>query len=267
MKVFQALGLAARDRKTGPMIGIECETEGRRLQTLGSDFWRTEADGSLRDGLEYVSRPLEPKEVKQALKSLNDWHEANKSHPNFSFRCSTHIHINVQDLEEQQLFSMIFLYMMYENVFMNYVHKERVGNRFCLRFQDAQALTYEVSNLLRRTKEENLKYGLRGLQQNTLKYAALNLYTLNKYGTLEFRALEGSKGVEHIDTWVQAIIRLRSVAMKFDSTEKLYEVFVADPEELANEIFGHAPDKFLLPGWKEQVEEGYSQNQAILMDL
>lgn len=267
MQVWETLDLAKNQRRTGPMLGIECEIEGKRLPMMQTQVWRSEIDGSLRDGMEYITCPLEPKGVVEALNGLFTYITDNGGKIEYSFRCSTHVHVNVQDLTEEQLMSMIFLYMMYENVFMNYVSDERVGNRFCLRFQDAQQLTYEVSRMFSRIREAGLRHAVLSLRQNDLKYAAMNMYTLRKYGTLEFRALEGTNDPERINTWVNAIVRLRSTAMKFASPEEAYNTFMDNPTALANKIFGHCPDKFLLPGWHQQVEEGYSQNLAVLMTL
>ena len=267
MKVYELMGLNRNEMKKGPLLGIECETEGARLNSLFNEYWTTEQDGSLRGGLEYVSVPLKLADVEKALNSLHASWEANKAQVKYSFRCSTHIHVNTQDMTENQLMSMIFLYMMYENVFMNLVAKERVGNRFCLRFQDAQNLTNEVAKMFRHIRANDGHGAFRNLRQDALKYAAFNLYTLRKYGTLEFRALEGTQDVAKITAWTKAIVRLRSTAMKWEDPVALYQAFLEDPTELANNIFGHATERFLLDGWQAQVEEGFSQNQAVLMSL
>lgn len=264
MKVYEALGLGAAEAKFGVQFGIECETEGRRLPNILTPFWNTEQDGSLRGGLEYVSKPLSAESVKPALSALFKEIKDEKGIPEYSFRCSTHIHVNVQDLDQEELFTMIFLYMMYENVFMNYVDAERVGNRFCLRFQDAGALITEFTKLVKNTRSYGLARAIRNLNQNTLKYAALNMYTLVTYGTLEFRALEGTNNVDKIHNWVIAIEKLRALSVALKTPQDAYAAFLHDPSGLAENIFGHASASFLKEGWHEQVEEAYSQSQAVL---
>lgn len=267
MKVHKVLGFGQGEMKTGVLLGLECETEGRRLPQIENAFWNTVPDGSLRNGLEYVSKPLKEAQLGTALTKLHKEITDRGGIFDYSFRCSTHVHINVQDLDHGQLMSMIFLYMMYENVFMNYVAEERVGNRFCLRFQDAQYLTNEVTRFFERTRQIGLDHAIAGLSQERLKYAGFNLYTLRKYGTLEFRALEGTNDRPKIVNWVKAIIALRTVAMDYNDPVALYNDFIADPTSFAEKLFGHAPDAFLKDGWREQVEEGYSQNLAVLMAL
>lgn len=263
MKIYEALGFDAPEHK-GPMLGIECETEGSRLEHLNNNVWRTEMDGSLRDGLEYVSFPLKPEQVKGAIVSLHKHIKDQGGKVRYSFRCSTHVHINVLDMSENEVMTMMFLYMMYENVFMNFVAPERVGNRFCLRFQDAQALTNELCRFFM-TAPGGLRGAIIGLHQENLKYAALNLYTLRKYGTLEFRALEGCSDEKRIHNWVTAIVKLREQAVKIGNPLAAYEKFIEDPQYFVDGIFMHDPASFLKEGWKNQVEEGFSQNQAVLM--
>lgn len=251
----------------GPKLGIECETEGRGLPVIANAFWRTEQDGSLRNGLEYVSAPIMPEKVVTAINNLIANQQKHGAVVDFSFRCSTHVHINVQDLNEKQLVNMIFLYALFENVFMNFVAKERVGNRFCLRFQDAGALTYEVAQFFRYALQERLAVGVHELNQNSLKYAAINLYTLRKYGTLEFRALEGCNDPQRIKKWIDAIVALRELAMNYDTPRALYEDFLERPHNMAMRLFGHARADFLKDGWKQQVEEAVSQNQILLASI
>lgn len=268
MFVWNALGLG--EPLNGPRLGIECETEGR-LPGDGPAGWRAERDGSLRDGMEYVTDgSIEPMGVKKAITQLHKHIKDAGGKVNYSFRCSTHVHCNVQDLTDWQVVNCIFSYMLFENVFMNYVAPGRVGNRFCLRFQDAQHLTMQVCRFIQNLNEygdHGLQHAIVGLRQENLKYAALNLYTLRKYGTLEFRALEGTDSPEKIDIWCQAIVRWRHNATRYGSPKELYESFIENPTAMAMEIFGHAPEAFLKPGWQNQVEEGYSQNLAVLMYL
>lgn len=272
MFVYQVLGLL--DPTVGVRFGIECETEGESLPNEVPHTWRAEHDGSLRNGMEYVTDgSIPPESVRLELKKLHKYLKDAGAVTEYSFRCSTHVHCNVQDLNEWQVVNCIFLYMLFENVFMNFVAPARVGNRFCLRFQDAQQLTHAVCRLVAICGNTDdfgnraFQHAVVGLRQETLKYAALNIYTLRKYGTLEFRALEGTNDVDRINTWCQAIKNWRNVATSFNSPKELYEAFLANPGEMAMNIFGHAPEAFLKPGWQNQVEEGYSQNLAVLMHL
>lgn len=247
----------------GPNVGIECETEGRGLFHIANDTWRSEIDGSLRNGMEYITAPLAPNDVAKAITELHKELRKGGARVEYSFRCSTHVHVNVTDMEMCQVLSMILLYGMYENVFMNYVDKTRVGNRFCLRFQDAGALTHEVAKFFATAFRDETE-AIVELNQNELKYGAINLYTLRKYGTLEFRALEGSSDPKHIHNWVKSLVKLREVAMQYEGPGKAFEAFANDPEGMAQEIFQSDPERFLKAGWKHQVEEAFSQNQLII---
>ena len=263
--VAELVGLG---KHNGILFGVECEVEGERLPYMlprGLPI-RVEMDGSLRGGLEYVfSKPLK-KEI--ALKSLSvlfsQFVEAN-SKLDYSFRTSTHVHVNVSDLEVKKVLNIIFLYTLVEDLFVHYCAEHRRGNRFCLRFKEAQHLYHILEQMIRYAqvgREENV---IDVLDQQVTKYAALNLYTLRKYGTLEFRSLEGTNNLEKISKWMDAIENLVTVAQKFDSISALHEAFFNDPEKIVDEIF--TDPEFKYDGWRAGVEESYSQSfHLVLVD-
>lgn len=260
MKVRDAIEVPGLE---GSVVGIECETEGDGLFPIATDDWRSEHDGSLRNGMEYITAPIPPERVKECIQELHKLIKKGKGKVSYSFRCSTHVHLNVTDLEQEQVLSMILLYGMYENVFMNYVDKSRVGNRFCLRFQDAGALVHEVAKFFSNVRKQD-QLAIHRLNQNELKYGAINLFTLRKYGTLEFRALEGTADADRISIWVNTLVKLREIACRYEGPQQAYEAFTNDPQGMAEELFSAAPEAFLKAGWKQQVEEAFSQNQIII---
>lgn len=272
MKIHECLGIR---EVVGVKFGLECETEGRGLPDTAPQTWNAVHDGSLRDGMEYVTAgTVTPENVSKELNKLHKYIRESNGEVKYSFRCSTHVHCNVTDLTEWQTMNCIFSYMLFENVFMNFVDKSRVGNRFCLRFQDAQQLTTQVCRMIEKIKiveaegsNMGMVHVMANLRQENLKYAALNLFTLKKYGTLEFRALEGTNDVAKINNWCIAIANWRKNAEEYANPRELFNAFMEDPEAMAMKIFGHAQEQFLKPGWKDQVEEGYSQNMSVLMYL
>lgn len=260
--------VVGRDKHNGILFGVECEVEGERLPDMlprGLPI-RVEIDGSLRGGLEYVfSKPLK-KEI--ALKSLSvlfsQFVEA-KSKLDYSFRTSTHVHVNVSDLQVKKVLNIVFLYTLVEDLFVHYCAEHRRGNRFCLRFKEAQHLYHILEQMIRYAQLGHEDNVINVLDQQVTKYAALNLYTLRKYGTLEFRSLEGTNNLEKISKWMDAIENLVTVAQKFDSIAALHEEFFNDPEKIVDEIFTNP--EFKYDGWRAGIEESYSQSfHLVLVD-
>lgn len=242
----------------GIQFGIECEVEGNRLpEVIPGGFWHIEHDGSLRGGLEYIfSKPMEKEKSINALKLLFKTFDQNKTVLDYSFRTSTHVHVNVGDLELNKVMNIVFLYTLVEDLFVQFCAEHRQGNRFCLRFKEANHLYGVVEKILRDYKAYGMDDAIANISQDQTKYGALNLYTLRKYGTLEFRSLEGTNDIDKITKWLTAIENIVNVGQRYESIADLHDNFFQDPEKIVDEIF---TNDFKFEGWKQSVEESYSQ--------
>lgn len=261
MALADILGLP---KHTGIKFGIECEVEGTRLPPYINDNINCIEDGSLRGGYEYVfTAPLTKNESIEQLNALFEKFKAARSILDYSFRTSTHVHVNVSDLSLRQINNIIFLYSIMEDLFVNFCNENRRGNRFALRFKEAANLYSTLRNLVAADHIGDQRSGLGRLNQNELKYSALNMYTLVKYGTLEFRSLEGTNDLAKISKWLDTIENLVNVAKSFKSMEELHETFLNDPESMVDAIFVH--NEFKFPGWRDSVELSFSQSYPIVL--
>lgn len=246
-------------RHTEGEVGIEIEAEGTDLpgNPLG---WVVEHDGSLRGpdknrtndlshACEYVlPAPVARDKVKEVLHNLEAAYEENDSQVANSYRCSTHVHINVQELHMNQVYNFIVLYAMFEEFLVQYCGEERVGNLFCLRFQDAEAV---IPALI-----YSARYGhFRHLGSDKLRYSALNVASMAKYGSLEFRAMRGTREMEEIETWVKLLLCLKDTAVKYERPQDLVaEMSVLGAEGLARKTFGDLVNNLPLEhDWEEIV--------------
>jgi len=213
----------------GCKFGIEIEMEGSSLprEVLG---FETKKDGSLRgESYEYVFN--HPKSLENSVKLLNNMETRLlecQSIVNYSFRTSTHVHMNVSDMETNHILNIIYLYLLLEDVFVKYAGRSREGNRFCLRLKDAEGF---LDALLYHFKYEDNLFELR---QENLKYASVNIAALRQYGSLEFRALAGTHSVEKIKPWLEALQNLRTFASEFENPLEIYNKYV----ENSNNLFG-----------------------------
>lgn len=192
-------------------IGIEIEMEGQNLQFLEHDHptWRVEHDGSLRgaETLEYVlKKPVEIGKVPKVLQVLME-NKNQKFIP--SDRCGVHVHINVQRMIFSEIMSFIILYMIWEKVLVNYCGESREGNMFCLRANDAQHI---IIRLIELQQAQNLNPILKRHRED--RYSALNLCSLHKFGSLEFRALKTPEDLLKIEDWVQILYRLKEKSLE-----------------------------------------------------
>lgn len=213
-------------RTVGAVLGLELEIEGSLPDRIPGDLWSVKQDGSLRGGLEYVfSRPLGSARAKEALEVLEEHFKTVKAEPSYSFRTSTHCHVNVSNLELDEVKAIVVLYYLFEDYYINFCAPSRRHNRFCLTMQDATGICHLVNQFL---TDERLPDNSRG------KYSALNLCTLGTFGTLEFRALEGTNDWNRVFTWIRAIMALRKAGKHFGSVQAIMK---ASPRELLDQMF------------------------------
>jgi hypothetical protein len=249
MTLRQILGL----HKTVGDFGIEIEVEGTE-KIVDDPRWKSDRDGSLRGAnREYIlHRPIPREDVRDALSCLAA--ELEYEPIDFSFRTSVHVHVNVQELTYVQLLNMIYTYLLIEEPLMTYCGKERKGNRFCLRLQDAEGML-ETFTMLFKGQENAL--GL--IPRDMVRYAAINIESVIKYGSLEFRAMRGNLDVEYITTWTEALYRIREFAKHVENPAQIYELFASeDPKSFLKRILGDVYHAFIYPKMVEEIQRSFS---------
>lgn len=183
--------------------GIEVEIENvnpntNSLPCLGP-MWQAVTDGSLRDnGIELVSVPLRPSGINNALAYLNAFFLAAPD-SRYSHRCSIHVHLGIANLTQDQLEILIALYLSVENAIFSVMFPDRMGNPFCFPLRDGD-ITAEFTR-----QQQNL-------QEDVCKYAALNLYHIRDYGTIEFRHHHGTKDIAALQKWLILLGELYTTA-------------------------------------------------------
>ena len=229
----------------GPRVGIELEYEHCKMDNVGASLvWRTDIDHSLRTGgLEFISMPLKEEQLHDSLVEVLAM--AKKCKAKVTPRCGLHVHVNATDMTWQQLYQFTTYYALLEPTMFNEMAPGREMSHFCVPTWTNTALTeymYADGQRLRNgirvpnTKTENWqkaamylaggpghsRYRLRML--STPKYAALNMASLKKFGTLEFRQAPSSLDIKFIERWTQLLLDIRRVSMTYnDATEIVRE--------------------------------------------
>lgn len=250
-KLFEILGLA----ETKGDVGLEIECEGERLVEVKDAFWRSEPDGSLRGhypeaSCEYIlKKPVPSDKVEACLKQLNKHLEESKL--NFSFRTSVHVHVNVQQLNVDQVMNMIYTYLLIEEPLVTFCGKVRKGNQFALRLSDAEGLLEGLSEIF---TTGQFYWGV-----DQYRYAGLNIEALTKYGSLEFRSMRGTLDVETLTTWTHTLINLREYACSKENPIAVYEEFVAlGAREFFNKVVGKYAGSYNYPRLTQEIQRNFS---------
>lgn len=260
-KVFRLRSLSEGD------VGIEIEVEGKRLpyDKVKRKYWRVESDGSLRgEGIDtacefVLAEPMSLVKAKEALSHLDEAYAANKSKVNDSPRAGVHVHVNCQRLTLLELYNFITAYLIFENCLVSFCGPDREGNLFCLRAKDAEYLIYSLCRAL-----ETGDYR-RTLSTDELRYASMNVRALGCYGSLEFRAMRGTRDMDRIALWAEMLVNLRDSAAKFQNpVEMIMESSEGGFEALAEKLFGeNASVIYSQPDWQAKAVEGMRRAQEV----
>ena len=241
-------------------IGIEIEAEGIHLPRAVKGFNRV-ADGSLRgSSCEYVF--ASPRSRDDFMDSLDELGKAYHSAGTVLFetyRTSSHVHINMQEESMTTVYNMLMLYMMFEEYLVKYCGEYREGNLFCLRIRDAEASFHEII-----LAAQNQSWA-RAFRTDDLRYGAVNVKALSTYGSLEFRAMRGTKDLSCIVVWVKLLLALKDAAKRYENPiEIIHDISMEGSRGLAEKVFGDLLPELPLAGdWDKVV----FQNMRELQDL
>lgn len=190
-------------------VGVEIEMEADRIPNSEyvSKHWRVEHDPSLRgESAEFVlKKPLAIKDLGAAFTELSAAMHIAKTSVRPTYRAGVHVHVNVQDLTPKQLITYIATYLMLEEVLITFCDKTRLGNHFCLRMSDASYSLDVITSAI-------LASNLSSLNTEDIRYASINITSLFKYGSIEFRALESTTDFNRIKTWAEILHHLKEFA-------------------------------------------------------
>lgn len=208
------------------LLGIEIEVENIDADlecesSLGHYFWSIKTDGSLRDcGKEFVSIPLEVGTIPYALQHLDKVFTDFDVEPNFTNRCSIHIHVNVLNMTIVEFLVFIFLYFIYEKHFFTIAGTKRESNIFCVPLNESDQIHNLLGNMKLISRMDCFTY-LETLCANWQKYNALNLACVfgnsivPGYGTVEFRHLYGTLDKKILSNWIKSICYLKHFSKQY----------------------------------------------------
>jgi hypothetical protein len=249
MKIREYYGM----RKVVGDVGVEIEMEGTDLPTHRMDLWHITTDGSLRgEAYEYVLRaPLPLDSLHKAFTELRGALSDRKSKVDEkSDRTSTHVHINCQELNRKEVTNFIILYIILEEVLLNFCGESRMSNLFCLPAKDAEFLIDQLE-LVSRTGNMAL------FRNDELRYASINVAALSKYGSLEFRGMRGTGDFDAIKLWVELLLQLRAKASEYDRPQDIIDSYSYGGEDaFVRGILGNMYDKFMSEDLKGKVYQG-----------
>lgn len=237
-------------------VGLEFEMEGKKLPLNFIRTWTAKAEGSLRDGgIEYVLRnPIPRIDVASALNTLANAFRKHNTEIKVSNRMSVHVHINTRDMTFKQWCTFLTLYGVFEHVLTEYAGDDRVGNLFCLRASDSDALIPHLVNILQAKDTRQL---LGRMMDNNYRYGACNVTASGVFGSLEFRAFHGVEDPNEILSWVKLLLAIKDASFSFQSpAEVLMTLSIRESKPFLIRTFGDLAKEFnSIKGLSDKIFE------------
>lgn len=195
-------------------IGVEHELEGVP-NPPSVDGWRTETDGSLRNnGIEYVfdgpagGAVAEARIAEFAKRIDGVGYIINE-------RTSTHVHIDFRDATVRDVARFVAVYCLLEDVLFQMCDKSRIDNPFCVPFRSSQRMLSAMRRMLERGS-----FDTRSISHE-LRYGALNLASLQRYGTVEVRMRETVIDPEELIFWCNIFLAIKQFVRSWTDVDPI----------------------------------------------
>lgn len=261
------------------LVGIEVELEGMGyfydyIEKGGIDlgFWRVITDGSLRDnGLEFVlSEPLSGHDLLETIslldKTITDFSKGRGKPPSVSERTSTHVHVDVRDMNFNQLTHYIILFIVFERSFFKAFGDggERANNNYCTPTHMSDKVQ-TLNTIL--TGGYGNKYDV---INHSSKYSSLNLKAIHKLGSLEARLHEATWKGSELTLWVNVLLSLKTYCLEneLSLTEFSSSISMEGFNTFISRLFNEDEaiiDKLTYPEMHTDILEGIRLAQDMLL--
>ena len=191
---------------------LEIELEDCPLSEFESSsmekYWEGVMDGSLKfNGAELrFKKALNGDDVLLALEELDKWVMNRKTLPYVEGnRGSTHVHINISDMNMVGLYNFVLLSYLCEPLLMSKCTADRNNNSFSM----TSSRTKDQMHILREISKGNLNFG-----SDYYKYRAIGLNSMYSKGSLEFRMFHASYDKEEVLSWINLIQEIKCAASR-----------------------------------------------------
>jgi hypothetical protein len=219
-------------------VGVEFEFEGVRADLPAEPwaaYWEAKLDRSLHDkGMEFVfKRPLFGADAIEAVVSLCKWASENKF--KVSLRTGLHVHVDVRDLSRVELSRLIVLFALFEKGVYRFVGHAREQNVFCMPWYQSDRMAQHALNI----GSEN--YDIRSASEALAneKYGGLNLDSLARFGSVEFRHAIATTDSDWVLSWINLCLSFKRAAQKLDASplQLIHSMSAVGVEGFAKRVF------------------------------
>lgn len=246
------------------LMGVELELENVHgdLRHRGVPYWETHHDESLRnDGLEFVFEG--PMYGGAALAAVDAFYAVPQDYTGGA-RTSTHVHVDASKLTVGALRAIIGLSYILEDALFSSVRAARKWCGYCMPLTE---MTHSRLRALLLSKDTPT-FTITGVRANANaeKYYGLNISSLLKHGTLEYRYFPGAPTKDELLSWMDYVTELTAAGLRLEDIEPLrgIESFEQLHNMLTTQLPTWAPR--LLAQNNDKLMERLFELQGILED-
>lgn len=234
-------------------MSIEIEAEFDREEHARHPAFDRKDDGSLMNfGVEYISnKPLDSTGLKKAVDELMHNPKFQKGYIETE-RTSTHVHVNVQHWTPEELDVFLTVYYLIEPLLFNFTGKTRKSNLFCLPLYEAEGVNRVFEYIVQR------RYNDLRLVFDKNKYSALNVASIGRIGTVEFRHMLGTNKPQRVCQWIDIVESVVKARHMFQTPKEVFNRFTRDRRTFVEEVFGRNIRLVDDVDWWEQVDMNFS---------
>ena len=192
--------IPANYRDNNMLIGIEIECENTREAVRvflnKPNSWKMVEDGSLRNGMEFIcNKPYNGDELAGAIHQFFELTANTGIVANA--RTSCHIHVDMRDVEMEEVRGMIMVYQAAEQAFWSTTHAQRRWTGYCLPLMESQGQIVAVM-----MRDEFSDMEVDRLMKEVSKYSAFNVISMKAHGSFEFRHFHNPVDEAELNKWV-----------------------------------------------------------------
>lgn len=238
------------DHKWSEYFGVELELEGV-VGPPAIPYWSQHIDESLRNGIEYVlTRPLGGTKLERALTV----YYSNGTKTNSTERSSTHIHVNMTTASVDELRTMIVLMYTLEGPLYSVVGESRKWAGYSMSLSEMEPS--RMTRIMQDNDRDNLIASI-NTGRNADKYYGLNVASVRKHGTAEFRYFPGDPTQKELESWLDLVAAIKSASKKYVVSQII--------ERVDNEMDLLALMQEILPNyWYEKLAHARPVEEVLL---
>jgi hypothetical protein len=245
-----------------PMMGVEIESEGiRDTLTPLSSFWHLKRDDSLRGDYryEYVSQPSTPAQLAYGLYMYKI--NALQYRQPFSWRCATHIHMDLLELTLPEISALGLISFAADNYFYALGAEARRDNYNCRPLSMLLTTAEQLGTMCAHCEAEqptSLKRLFTPARNgDDARYAGMNWWALGRFGTLEVRHFPGTADLRLMLSWMGVCNDIYQAACAY-TFEEVLELITAGPEVFGTTIFGDH--------WRRMAYRGHNEDWQDMLE-